>query len=98
MDTIEKDCLRMSETITWRILQEWIAGKGVAVMWESLLTSECSQRHRTLDSGRPDRGQAYCVVQVVWLVFNNYKLYKECRIVSMQARVHCVHNVMHVNV
>ena len=37
MDTIEKDCLRMSETITWRILQEWIAGKGMAVTWESLV-------------------------------------------------------------
>ena len=34
---IENDCRGKSETITLRILQEWMEGKGWPVTWESLI-------------------------------------------------------------
>ena len=37
MAIIEDECFRKPESITRRILQDWVQGKGLPVTWESLV-------------------------------------------------------------
>ena len=39
MAVIKEDCRGISQKITMEILREWLAGKGMEVSWNSLITT-----------------------------------------------------------
>ena len=39
MAVIKEDCRGISQKITMEVLREWLAGKGVKVLWDSLIAT-----------------------------------------------------------